>query len=441
MKMEHRNSKNLSKHLKHVPLKLNSTPKSHTKDEAPDLPPIKKQYTSPTAATEKIKVALWSLTKKIFLKIYKGLSSLDLSLQDNHLSSLKAYMDHQDPDIRRLVLLIITARMKFQENFRDKWQTQFPEPNAKSSHIIISSFSNKKAEGGLISRSVNKELAFNQATLFFSANNMMQVKSFDEFELGKVVVSKNLVEVPDPKYSYIWFDLAVLKKIDESLHNNWKNGEKIFEENMARLVKPRRIKTEQGSEGQNNSPLSSSERSKPLPRHASPLQIIQRKLQNKCKVSLFLSSDKTTHIQKFRIKRQTELESPENIDSPVRQSTTSDKKGRFTPKMRKRTFSISNSANKTESPVVNLKGLQRYCITPQRGMMITKEKSLPSNVIREFSISRIQHRKKQTAEDIFQKLRSNSVNVKKIGLYTTKLKDLRKIEESVFSDKKVKLNY
>ena len=44
-------------------------------------------------------------------------------------------------------------------------------------------------------------------------NGLFQISQFDEFSLGKVVVTKKLTTVPDATGRYIWFDRAVNKKI------------------------------------------------------------------------------------------------------------------------------------------------------------------------------------------------------------------------------------
>jgi len=63
----------------------------------------------------------------------------------------------------------------------------------------------------------------------------MQVKSFDEFELGKVVISKKLEDVTDVRYNFVWFDLEVQKKIEHSLIENEEYETKSFEEKISRM--------------------------------------------------------------------------------------------------------------------------------------------------------------------------------------------------------------
>jgi len=109
----------------------------------------------------KLKGALWSLIRKIFLKMYKGLSSLKLSVEESHLSGLQTYLSHPDPEIRKLVVLIIATRMKFQKSFRNAWIQQFPLSNQRTSQIVISSYGNERAFMSQNSRSNSKQLPFN----------------------------------------------------------------------------------------------------------------------------------------------------------------------------------------------------------------------------------------------------------------------------------------
>ena len=90
-----------------------------------------------------MKEALWTLVKKVYLKIYHGLESLQLSLEPRYLKSLKSYLKHPDADIRKLVLLVVTTRMKFEKRFRRAWLLQFPG-SRESMRIVLSNYQGEK---------------------------------------------------------------------------------------------------------------------------------------------------------------------------------------------------------------------------------------------------------------------------------------------------------
>ena len=174
---------------------------------------IEKCDNTSTEETLKVKAALWVLLKKIYLKIYHGLESLKLSLEPRYLKSLQSYLKHPDIDIRKLVLLIITTRMKFEKHFRRAWILQFP--NSKQlMRIVLSAHLGEKVSPSL--DAAGQAFQYNQGTLFFAMNSLFQNYQFDEFSLGKVVVTRKLMTVPDPATHYIWFDRAVNKKIQKS---------------------------------------------------------------------------------------------------------------------------------------------------------------------------------------------------------------------------------
>ena len=64
----------------------------------------------------------------------------------------------------------------------------------------------------------------------------MQVSSFDEYELGKAIVSKRLNDVVDVRYNFVWFDLDVQKKIERSLEKHgMKENENYLEEKIRKM--------------------------------------------------------------------------------------------------------------------------------------------------------------------------------------------------------------
>ena len=145
-------------------------------------PSISKLDTSPplkTLETVKIETALWTLLRQLFLKMYKDFEGLNLSLSAKHLSSLKTYLKHSDKEIRKLVLLIITTRMKFDKYFRRAWLTNFPESKHKGK-ILLTSRSGSKKLYFFFSSIRTDELEFNQDTLFYYMSDQTEVNHFGE---------------------------------------------------------------------------------------------------------------------------------------------------------------------------------------------------------------------------------------------------------------------
>ena len=354
-------SKDLStpKQPKGVPIPL----QKYLPQQPLDHLPLHKDKTSQNISegSYKVKTALWSLIKKIFLKMYKGLSTLELSITKSHLSSLKTFLSHQDPEIRKLVVLIIATRMKFQKSFRKAWvQHNSPTQSRRINQIVISSYANEKAQVGLQTRFNSKKLPFNQATLFFSANNMMQVKSFDEFELGKIVISKKLDDVPDARYAFIWFDLEIYEKIMLTLENN--EDSHLLDERIRRMQKTnisRSSSTNNKSrirDGSNNtrtkySQFTPKKKVKVLDvksrdqMNSSPFSAFQSNFwQQKRKNTFFTPSNTTKKSVNFEFEE-------EGDDSPLDISPSSKSKKQYSIKSGqkdKRNFSISRQRPKSQ---------------------------------------------------------------------------------------------
>ena len=369
----------------------------------------------------KLKAALWSLIKKIFLKMYKGLSSLKLSIQESHLSGLQTYLSHPDPEIRKLVVLIIATRMKFQKSFRNAWILQFPNSNYRASQIVISSYGNEKAQTSQNSRSNTKQLPFNQGTLLFSANNIMQVKSFDEFELGKVVISKKLEDVVDVRYNFVWFDLEVQKKIKESLVDSELDECKSLDEKVSRMSSRRnsnryksKAKEEEEDEKVNKEGKFSqfaAYSKQQIKNKQPPLQVLQKKLNHKFRHnSFFTPKNVTTKPGNFDDDDDSDtlnspiqmLDQPNVIESPGQRVKS--------PKKLKKENLISEEKDEA-SPLKKVGKMTDISLLEYKMKRGSHKRSRQHH--RDFSISKVRIGPQRTYNKIIEKLRANSVNPRK----------------------------
>ena len=166
------------------------------------------------AETVKIEQILWSLIRKIYLKMYQGLEGLSLSLTPQHLQSLNTYLRYPDKEIRKLVLLIITTRMKFEKKFRRAWISQFPGSN-QNKKLVLSNLKSKKQK--FILSSFKESLDYNQGTLFYFMKEDMSVYQFEEYQLGQVIVKKTLEGVPEIQDNFVWFDRSVNRLISKNI--------------------------------------------------------------------------------------------------------------------------------------------------------------------------------------------------------------------------------
>lgn len=84
----------------------------------------------------KVPTMLWNLLKLIFKNMYKDLSKVKLSLSKSYITQLNNYLSHGDSHIRKLTLLIVVVRLKFEKRFRRRWMQAFPH-SIKKKRIML----------------------------------------------------------------------------------------------------------------------------------------------------------------------------------------------------------------------------------------------------------------------------------------------------------------
>lgn len=183
--------------------------------QAPKLPSsIKHTANKDEVDPGKLGGMLWNLLKLIFKNMYKDLNTINLSSSTQYIQKLEDYLSHPDLQIRKLSLLVVVVRFKFQKKFRRTWIQTFPHSLRKKRILLGKKWRGSSFDSSSIRSS---KLKYTQATLFYSIDNYYRVSDFDEVSLGNIIGSKMLSEVPDPSKNLIWFDRLVNKKIDYSL--------------------------------------------------------------------------------------------------------------------------------------------------------------------------------------------------------------------------------
>lgn len=157
---------------------------------------------------------LWNLLKLLFVNMYKGLDDKELSMEESYLNKLNGLLTSKSKEIRKLCLLIVVVRLKFQKKFRRRWMHLFPDHFYGKRILLGKIWHVRGFNPSLID---SESLKYTQATLIYSMNTLCDVDDFDEYSLGKLIGLKDLNKVPDPSSRYIWFDRLVNKKIKLSL--------------------------------------------------------------------------------------------------------------------------------------------------------------------------------------------------------------------------------
>lgn len=165
---------------------------------------------------------LWCLLKLLFTNMYKGLDGKKLSMEKSYLTKLNNLLKSNDPNLRRLSLLIVSARLKFQKKFRRKWIHLFLN-QFYGNRIVLGNIQEARNFDPFVVKSEN--LPYTQATLIYSMSTFYKVKDFDEYSLGKLIGLRDLSKVPDPAFRYIWFDRFINKKIKYSLKGFSENSD------------------------------------------------------------------------------------------------------------------------------------------------------------------------------------------------------------------------
>ena len=184
----------------------------------------RKRCEKKNAETLKIEQILWALLRKIYLKMYQGLENLSLSLTPKHLQSLNLYLKYPDKEIRKLVLLIITTRMKFEKHFRRAWIKQFSTSSNNNQRLILSPAGTNKQK--FFFNFLEEKLDYNQGTLFYFMKEDMSVNQFEEYQLGQVIVNKILTKVPEVSKQFVWFDRSINTLIRKNIIQKKKSKKK-----------------------------------------------------------------------------------------------------------------------------------------------------------------------------------------------------------------------
>lgn len=190
--------------------KPNKSPPIFTRSNKKQLSVQIKQKDLP----DKVLSMLWDLLRLIFTNMYKDLEKVELSMTPEYIQKLQQYFSHSNAHIRKLSLLVVVVRLKFQKKFRRRWIHTFPQSLNNKRILLGKMWQNSSYNPSLID---SDGLDYTQATLFYQMNSFYKIKDFDECSLGKIIGTRILLQVPDPLNCYVWFDRLVNKKIEYSL--------------------------------------------------------------------------------------------------------------------------------------------------------------------------------------------------------------------------------
>lgn len=191
-----------------------------------------KEWASTSDKTKKIREALWKRLTLIFKNIFKDLNTLNLSTSQTHLRKMVLNLNSLDPVIRRLTLLIVLTRLKFSKKFRKNWIKLFPILHYSRQILIGSSWSNFLDWDKILASRSNQ---YSQATIFFSQDLNGHTINFDEFELGKAIVTQDLTSIPDPATSFSWLDRDLRKEFKDRALKGQKYSQEDGSKNFCSL--------------------------------------------------------------------------------------------------------------------------------------------------------------------------------------------------------------